>query len=398
MFYDKQPEVQREKYKKMLAIVGSLSNVFSESDEPMLYYRAHENIFCKYFNAENLSREDCSADASKDFIGIGLKTWVGRNDQKVAEFGRLRPEYEDLTDIDLIKKIAEYRNTRIKTTMKAHGLKQMIYHIVKRVPSAMIIYESEFEYIDIDKIVIINNSRANANNTYFTDGKHTYHFSLSKNTLYMIFDQMVEMDSFDVHIYDDPYEILKKIMQSSPNDNPLIQSNRIAKYPQICLRLYSTKKDLKFVAEKSGINQWNAGGRKRDPNEIYIPFPVEDRKRNPDFFPPRDEDFDLRLPDGSWIVAKICQDSGKAIMSNPNKVLGNWLLRNVFDLPEGTVITYPMLKIFGVDCVVFSKLAESERHSEKMAYSVDFGTLGTYERFYNLDDIDSKYDAEHSDK
>ena len=162
--------------------------------------------------------------------------------------------------------------------------------------------------------------------------------------------------------------------------------------------LYSTKKDLKFVAEKSGLNQWNAGGRKRDPNEVYIPFPIEDRKRNPDFFPPRDENFDLKLPDGSWIVAKICQDEGKAIMSNPNKVLGNWLLRNVFELPEGTVITYPMLKKFGVDCVVFSKLPESEYYSEKKAFSVDFGTLGTYEKFYNLEDIDSIYDEELSDK
>ena len=105
-----------------------LSNIFSESDEPMLYYRAHENIFCKYFKADNLSREDCSADAKKNFIGIGLKTWVGRDDQKVAEFGRLRPEYENLRDIDLIKKIAEYRNARIKTTMRTHGLNQMIYH------------------------------------------------------------------------------------------------------------------------------------------------------------------------------------------------------------------------------------------------------------------------------
>lgn len=96
MFYENQPVEQQEAYKEMLRIVGSLSNIFSDSDRPMIYYRAHENIFCKYFEADNLSREDCSADAAKDAVGIGLKTWVGRDDQKVAEFGELRPTYETL--------------------------------------------------------------------------------------------------------------------------------------------------------------------------------------------------------------------------------------------------------------------------------------------------------------
>ena len=80
MFYEKQPKQQQEDYKEMLSIIGSLSNLFADSSTPMLYYRAHENAFCKYFEADNLGREDCSADASKDKMGIGLKTWTGRDD------------------------------------------------------------------------------------------------------------------------------------------------------------------------------------------------------------------------------------------------------------------------------------------------------------------------------
>lgn len=34
---------------------------------------------------------------------------------------------------------------------------------------------------------------------------------------------------------------------------------------------------------------------------------------------------------------------GKSIMSNPNKALGKWLLRDVFELPEKTLVTYDML-------------------------------------------------------
>ena len=53
MFYDIQPEENRNAYKRMLAVIGNLSNLFSESDCPYLAYRAHENIFCRYLKAEN---------------------------------------------------------------------------------------------------------------------------------------------------------------------------------------------------------------------------------------------------------------------------------------------------------------------------------------------------------
>ena len=54
MFYEKQPDNQKNNYKKMLKVAGSLSQMFSESECPYLSYRAHENIFCKYFEAENM--------------------------------------------------------------------------------------------------------------------------------------------------------------------------------------------------------------------------------------------------------------------------------------------------------------------------------------------------------
>ena len=56
MFYDKQSTTNQNKYKQMLTIVGQLSRLFSENDCPYLEYRAHENIFCRYLEAENLAR------------------------------------------------------------------------------------------------------------------------------------------------------------------------------------------------------------------------------------------------------------------------------------------------------------------------------------------------------
>ena len=166
MFYKKQPVIQRENYKKILSIVGSLTELFSESDCPYIPYRAHENIFCKYFEAENLARLDCSADAKKDRTGIGLKTWVGSGDQKVAEFGKLRCKLQGLSGHELVKKVAEYRNERIRVTKKLHGIDEMIYHILRRVPGAMEILECSFDSIDVSSIKMIPD-RGNENNIYF---------------------------------------------------------------------------------------------------------------------------------------------------------------------------------------------------------------------------------------
>ncbi len=65
MFYSSQDIQKREQYKKDLQIVGSLSNLFSDSTTPYLYYRIAEKMFCKAFNAQDLSRGDVSYDAKK---------------------------------------------------------------------------------------------------------------------------------------------------------------------------------------------------------------------------------------------------------------------------------------------------------------------------------------------
>lgn len=379
MFYENQPIKQRENYKNMLKVVGSLSKLFSESDTPYLYYRCHENIFCEYLEAYNLSREDCSADAKKGDLGIGLKTWIGTDNQKVAEFNKLKNTYMNLEAYEMICKIAEYRNERIRVTKNLHGIKDMIYHIVKRIPHAMEIYECTLDTIDITNIKL-DNKKSTETNIYFSDGKHKYHFNISKSTLYMIFEDMELLDSFDVEILTNPYECLEDIANLNVRTKPTF----FAKQEQLCLRLYTIDRTTKekVVKEKSGLNQWNASGRKRDVNEVYISYPVEDRERSKGFFPPRYEPFDLLLPDGNVIQAKICQADGKAIMSNPNSALGKWLLRDVFELPEETIVTYDMLKIFGIDSVIFTKINSN-------MYSIDFTEIGTYERLLEgNEDID----------
>ena len=131
----------------------------------------------------------------------------------------------------------------------------------------------------------------------------------------------------------------------------------------------------RHVPERSGLNQWNAKGRPRDPNEIYIPIPAWIHKKFPNFFPPREQPFNLLLPNGEVLSAKVCQDGGKALMSNPNLALGKWLLRTVMNLKEGELLTYSRLEELGLDSVVVYK--ENEQ-----LYSINFTEIGSYDDFY----------------
>ncbi len=315
----------------------------------------------------------------------------------------MRKQYANLSGLQLIKKISEYRNERIRITKNTYGVKKLLYHIVKRIPNMMQIYECAFDEIDISNVRITSET---VNNTYYTDGKHKYHFSVSKNTLYMLFDDKMLLDEINISILEDPYTYLLGMPLVAPVANDVLSASSLVTLMQkdkLCLPLYSTKADgTKFVGERSGLNQWNAKGRIRNEDEVYIPYLQKDRDRDPDFFPPKDQSFTLILPDGNILSAKVCQNAytrlsneeyanlspsdkkkedrkrciGKAIMSNPNKDLGHWILRNVFELKPHTLVTYEMLEIFGIDCVIFTKNSDG-------TYSIDFGESGVYEELYN---------------
>jgi restriction endonuclease len=192
---------------------------------------------------------------------------------------------------------------------------------------------------------------------------------------------MILLDSFEVDILEDPYGYLESLAEKNilkiPNMNTIDKEDE---YEQLCLRLYTIDRTTKekVVNERSGLNQWNANGRIRNKNEIYIPYPAEDRIRSEGFFPPRDENFELMLPDGKTILAKVCQENGKAIMSNPNSDLGKWLLRDVFELEEGKIVTYEMLEIYGIDSVIFTKIDDKK-------YKINFTDIGTYEKLLGLE-------------
>src|SRR3989338_2311214 len=121
MFLSNQKQEQVKYYQEMLKTIGSLSRLFYEGLEPYVEYRIAENLFCKSFQAKNLSRTDCSVDASKDNLGIGVKTFLEKNGatmQKIAEFNSEHNLFSGLNTEQKIEKLSELRNTRLATTKR----------------------------------------------------------------------------------------------------------------------------------------------------------------------------------------------------------------------------------------------------------------------------------------
>ena len=369
MFFENQSQNQKDEYQKFLKIVGSLSNLYSNSKTPYLYYRIAEKLFCNAFSANDLSRSDVSADAKKGNIGIGLKTFLAGNDksfQKVAEFNSDRALYADLNPAQLVKKITQLRNARIQFTEKNHQITNSIYHCVLREEGKFKIFESSMDKVDIDNI---QNIKRKKNTITFNDKVNEYSFSLSKSTLSKRFDssnKTLILEEFNIDILAEPLADLERCFSQGLN---LDVNNRIQK--TVYLPLYGNNME---VFEKSGLNQWNARGRLRNANEGYIPIPRIIHNNFPDFFPNRQKPFSLKLPNGTIMNSKVCQDRGKALMSYSNKELGQWILRDVLGLRERELLTYAKLQILGIDSVRIDKISDTE-------FEINFSKVGSYEVF-----------------
>jgi hypothetical protein len=360
-------------YYDLLQAIGALSRLSSSSSVPYIGYREAENIFCMVFQAENLSRDDTAVDASKGNVGIGIKTFLngnGRTMQKVAEFNSNSNLFRGKTPKEIIETVSILRNERINASKRIYNLDTMIYHCIVREEGALRVYECPMDTIVIENIRNVN---AGTKNTItFEDGINEYSFNISKSTLYKRFITENILLNIEVNILDNPYETLRQLFKKAAGKlrfAPIVKEKT-----HIFLPLFSDKGG-RNVPESSGLNQWNAQGRPRNPNEVYIPIPSWIHKVFPDFFPAKDEPFELILPDKEMLNVKVCQEGRKALMSNPNLDLGKWILRRVMGLAEGELLTYKRLEELGLDSVVLYK-------EDNNTYTINFTKLGAYDAFY----------------
>ena len=362
-----------EEYIENLKVVGSLSKLFSDSSKPYLYYRVAEKLYNQAFGATDVSRNDIAIDSKYKKKGVGLKTFVGHNGkksyQKVAEFNALKVELDNILanrgQKEYIKAISNYRNNRISYALDTFDLNGAIYHSVVRDVGKFKIIEEPMHLIQVDDIQNIKGDKI----INFDDGLEAYKYNVSKSTLFKQFNESSVLEVFDVKIVDSPLETLKKLTQKLKIDNT------VSEQASVILPLYSTRTGK--VPERSGLNQWNAEGRPRNLFEIYISVPAFIHKKFPDFFPARDTKFSLLLPNKKVVSAKICQDNGKALMSDPNAELGEWLFRKGLNFQPGKLVSREMLNRVGIDSVEITKKDSNE-------YELSLRKLGSFDEFVGM--------------
>ena len=337
-------------YFEMLQLMASISRLFSESATPYLDYRLAENLFCKYFNAQNDARSCTAYDARLSHLGIGIKTFGLKNGssmEKIAEFNKLKPKLNGLAGIDLARQISHFRNERMAFANNTYDVAETQYHIVGRQKGMLRVFNTPYELVDTERICDVSDTEASIS---FNDGRNEYSFNKSKSVLQKRFYLPKDYVEVPVNILEEPLELLALLLKEQ-SEAVRIHRAEVKGYDYVILPLYSNRGGVKTVPEKSGLNQWNAGGRKRDANEVYIPIPKSIHHMCPNFFPDKDTPFELQLPDGQILSAKLCQAGSKALMSNPNSALGEWILRKVLRKAEGDLVTMEDLDTYGIDSV-----------------------------------------------
>ncbi len=392
--------LDEQAYKKIVQFTGAMSSLYSESDVPLIHPRLVEKLFCFATGSKDLARHDSSFDASQlGNRGVGVKTFRSdskktTNTEKVAEFTKIAASGVLLNKSkeELAYSIAELRNLRIASDAAEYGIdpENSYYHCLIRIAGGAFFHEEEYGTVNVSRITPTDatgreTARFDSNSfghVYFRDDLSCYSYNVSKNVLYKRFEISKGFNSevFSIPIISD---LLKKVVDGSfnfPLFTDTVQSTEVAQ--AVILPLYSSRSESRFVPPRSGINQWNARGRPRSFGEAYIPVPIAVRREYPDFFPPRDTKFKLRLPNGNVIFAKICQQDGKALMSDPNTDLCEWLFSTIDGsmreaekrLAKEAPYTYSDLLRIGKDSVTLTKL-----EGEDADFEITSAALNAYE-------------------
>jgi hypothetical protein len=371
-----------------------------------------EKLFVLTTGAQDLGRADKSFDALlPGGVGVGIKTFTAETGshktEKVAEFTALAREgrFNTQDRKKLVRRVAEARNQRVLSNATEYGLSMdhCVYHCLVRIEHGAVVHEEPYQLVNIENLsptnvkgLIIDDWSFTNGKIYFFDGLSHYSFNISKNVLMKRFNFDRKMNRIELKLHPDPLDLLdqlagRKLKPEIKRPKLIFELDRedeeVADIPgkdYVVLPLYSTRTGE--VKPKSGINQWNAGGRSRKFGEAYVPVPKAIHNHFQGFFPPQDTHFRLHLPNGFTSQrAKICQSDGKALMTESNIELGRWLITVIDpsvspdDFGESPTdrhrpYTYSDLLAIGSDSVIV-------RRNGKSDYSVEFGPIGAYREF-----------------
>ncbi|SUP43762.1 restriction endonuclease PLD domain-containing protein [Veillonella criceti] len=431
--WEKYSKEEQDEYIKYLQIYGALSNLFRQKHGdpiPYLDSKFQETIYAKVFKSENVDIGNTPHDILSVFgserIGIGLKTWMNSvpSFQKVMQLKRYKDEIDIAkaeSDEALAYKLSEIKNERMKIDYNRLGLSEdkNIYHYITRDAGRFVIQETVYPLVDLSHLKDFSRTSSSFS---WSDGHKKYRFTFSDSQIWQYFDGESTgteiINSFDVNIVDDPFDFLLQsydvLYTDSINFYSVVKKDEIV---EAYLPLYSY--DTGEVAEKSGLNAWNAApktknGGLRPLNEVYIPIPIEFHRKYPDFFcknilafleeyknATKEERknlkirFNLKLPNGKVIPGLLTQDNMKAFQSGSQTerdpetgkpysqaALGQWLLIDVLGLKERTLVTRAWLEKKGTDSVRLWR-----KKNDYSLINIDFAPINSFEHFMKDEEI-----------
>ena len=197
-------------------------------------------------------------------------------------------KYRNLNLEKFVIKLAELRNKRINFSNRTYKIEKSYYHCIARKKSSLVIFDTNYDLINIDKINIISDNDASIK---FKDNINEYSYNYAKSTLFKKFIIPQNHKTIDIQIIDNPLDLILKIFNEYNNFKITETKDFIILSLYSCIKSKIKNENKKYVPEKSGLNQWNAGGRVRKYGEVYIPVPAEIRKLKSGFFPERDKIF-----------------------------------------------------------------------------------------------------------
>lgn len=360
---------------RALACVTKMNG--GRGDIPFMYYRGVEEAYCVATGAKNLGKDDIVVDAVGNGVGVAIKTFLegqGSSYQIIGEFGAGKPSYDKLEPLAKIKKVCGLRNRRIEDAKRLHGLNEVFYLVFVRGKGKIMMMEQPLRDISLRDIRI---KKVTAGTIHFSDGQHEYKFDISDSKLYKKFYSRHAQLTFTVKILKNPYKALFKLIGNSV---PKItkkntHANKTKKSESVVLPLFSTGATGKYVPARSGINQWNAKGRKRSADEAYVSVPSWLYDKFPDFLPKNGSEVSIVMSDARSMRCKACQQGGKALMSIPNRALGTFILRDELNIKPGKMATYEDLLKAGIDGIRLSKISNK-------TFSLEVAKVGEYEKFH----------------
>ena len=237
---------QREEYIKFLQVYGALSNLFRQKHGDMIPYldsKFQETVYARVFESKNVdignTPHDILSIFGNDRIGIGLKTWMNTKQsfQKVMQIKAMRNEVQMLLEYkneeNIAYRLSEIKNEKMICDYKRLGLSndKNIYHYVTRDENKLVIQETAYPLIELDKLrdFRFNRQKGRITNFEWSDGLKDYKFTFSDNTFYMKFglerSDTTLLDQFRVDIIDDPFNFLINSYFGMQNNNFQILKN-----------------------------------------------------------------------------------------------------------------------------------------------------------------------------